>query len=304
VRILVVGAGAIGGYFGARLAAAGRNVTFLVRKKRLEQLQRDGIRITSPHGDLALMPQVMTAAELSDAYDLILLGVKAFALDAALVDIARAVGPKTTILPMLNGMHHMDVLVSRFGENVVIGGLAYIATELEAEGRIVQLTGQQEVAYGERSGAITRRITEVDGQLRGAGFDTRLSDRIVAEMWEKWEMLSALGGITCTMRGTIGDIVAAPGGVAFIEAFLAECIAVAAAAGFSPPETFVARTRTVLTQRGSPLTSSMYRDLVAKNDVEADQILGDLVERGRSAGLETPLLATAYTNLKVYQGRL
>jgi 2-dehydropantoate 2-reductase len=137
----------------------------------------------------------------------------------------------------------------------------------------------------------------------GPGFDARLSERIVPEMWEKWETLAALGGITCTMRGTIGDVVAATGGVAFIEAFFAECTAVAAAAGFPPPEVFVARTRTMLTTAGSPLTSSMYRDLVAGNDVEADQILGDLVERARSAGLATPLLATAYTNLKVYQGR-
>jgi 2-dehydropantoate 2-reductase len=303
MRTLVVGAGATGGYFGARLAAAGRDITFLVRERRLEQLRRDGIHIISPRGDLTLTPKLVTAAELSVPYDLILLTVKAFALDAALVDIAPAVGAGTAILPVLNGMRHVDVLVKRFGEDAVIGGLAFIAAELDAGGRIVQLTDQHELAYGERSGAITKRITAVDAELRGAGFDARLSERIVPEMWEKWETLAALGGITCTMRGTIGNIVAAPGGVAFIEAFLSECTAVAAAAGFPASEPFVARTRTMLTKAGSPLTSSMYRDLVAGNDVEADAILGDLLERARSAGLVTPLLATAYTNLKVYQGR-
>jgi 2-dehydropantoate 2-reductase len=303
MRTLVVGAGATGGYFGARLAAAGRDVTFLVRERRLEQLRRDGIRVTSPSGDLTLAPKLVTSSELSAPYDLILLTVKAFALDAALVDIAPAVGSGTTILPVLNGMRHVDVLIKRFGEDPVIGGLAFIAAELDADGRIVQLTDQHELAYGERSGAITTRISAVDAQLRGAGFDARLSERIVPEMWEKWETLAALGGITCTMRGTIGDIVAAPGGVAFIEAFFAECTAVAAAAGFPPSEPFAERTRAMLTKAGSPLTSSMYRDLVAGNDVEADQILGDLAERARSAKLATPLLATAYTNLKVYQAR-
>jgi 2-dehydropantoate 2-reductase len=303
MRTLVVGAGATGGYFGARLAAAGRDITFLVRERRLEQLRREGIRIISPRGDLTLTPKLVTATELSVPYDLILLTVKAFALDAALVDIAPAVGSGTTILPVLNGMRHVDVLVNRFGEDAVIGGLAFIAAELDAGGRTVQLTDQHELAYGERSGAVTKRITAVDAELRGAGFDARLSEHIVPEMWEKWETLAALGGITCTMRGTIGDIVAAPGGVAFIEAFLSECTAVAAAAGFPPSEPFVARTRTMLTKAGSPLTSSMYRDLVAGNDVEADEILGDLFERARCAGLATPLLATAYTNLKVYQSR-
>jgi 2-dehydropantoate 2-reductase len=303
MRTLVVGAGATGGYFGARLAAAGRDITFLVRERRFEQLRRDGISITSPHGDVTLAPKLVTAAELSVPYDLVLLTVKAFALDAALVDIAPAVGSGTMILPVLNGMRHVDALIDRFGEDAVIGGLAFIAAELDADGRIVQLTDQHELAYGERSGAITNRITAVDAELGGAGFDNRLSERIVPEMWEKWETLAALGGMTCTMRGTIGDIVAAPDGLGFIEAFFAECTAVAAAAGFPPPGPFVARTRTMLTKAESPLTSSMYRDLVAGNDVEADQIVGDLLERARSAGLVTPLLATAYTNLKVYQGR-
>jgi 2-dehydropantoate 2-reductase len=304
MRILVVGAGATGGYFGGRLAQAGRDVTFLVRPARAESLRAKGLQIVSPHGDVTLAPKLITTGQSLPNYDVVLLALKAFALEAALPDMAGAVGPDTMIVPLLNGMRHLDLLSERFGANAVLGGLCMISTTLDEQGRIVQLTPAHDLMYGERNGVISARVAALDGLMQGAGFSAQASESIVADMWEKWVTLASLGGITCLMRGTIGDVAAVPGGAGFASAFFDECAATALACGQPPTEEFIARSRAAMTRVGSTIASSMYRDLLAGNNVEADQILGDLLERAHGFGVPTPLLATAYTHLKVYQARL
>lgn len=304
MRMLVVGAGSTGGYFGGRLAQAGRDVTFLVRPGRAAQLREDGLQIVSPHGDAKIAPKLVTAKEIAGSYDAVLLTVKAFALEAALDDLAPAVGAQTMILPVLNGMKHMDTLAARFGKNAVAGCACKVATQVDAEGRIVQLAPLQDMAYGEMDGSTTPRIKALDAFMQGAGFDARLSPDIAREMWEKWILLAALGGTICLMRGTIGEIEKAPGGTDFVLRFLDEVVSVVRAAGVPPSDAFLAGTRSVLTVKGSPMTSSMYRDLQAGKPVEADQIIGDLLVRGAKAGLSTPSIATAYTHLCVYQNRI
>jgi 2-dehydropantoate 2-reductase len=185
MRILVVGAGAVGGYFGARLAQAGRDVTFLVRSARAEQLKTEGLRILSPHGDLTLKPQTVTADKIHNPYDIIFLSVKAQALDQAIKDMAPAVGPETSIYPVLNGMRHIETLVHRFGEKAVLGGVCMVSTDLDDQGRLVQISPMQKLVYGERSGEMTPRIRAVDETLRDAGFDTELSENITQAMWQK-----------------------------------------------------------------------------------------------------------------------
>ncbi len=304
MNILVVGAGSTGGYFGGRLAQVGRDVTFLVRPARAAQLRASGLQIVSPHGDATLTPDLVIAGDLEKQFDVVLLTVKAFSLAAAVDDLAPAVGPSTMILPVLNGMKHMDRLVARFGEPAVVGCVCKIAAMVDDQGRIVQLTGLQSLVYGELSGQASDRTDRLDAMMQGAGFDARLSRTIEREMWEKWVLLAALGGITCLMRGTVGDIEAVPGGADFALAFLAECIAVAAAAGHPPSDGFVAATTALLTEKGSKMTSSMYRDLQKGSGVEADQILGDLAGRARQFGIPAPLLSAAYTQLSIYQNRI
>ena len=304
MRILIVGAGAVGGYFGGRLAQAGRDVTFLVRPVRAKQLSRDGLRIVSPHGDAVLSPKVVSAEEIDTPYHLVFLSVKAYALEAAMNDFAAAVGRETMILPVLNGMRHIDLLAKRFGEHAVTGGVCLVAAEIDDQGRIVQLADVQRLVYGERNGESTPRLKTLDATLRGAGFDARLSSDIMQAMWEKWIQLASLGAITCLMRGTIGQIVAAPGGTELSIALLNESAAVASACGHKPSEDFLSRNAAAMTKTGSSLTSSMYRDLRKGTPVEADHILGDLIERGSVHGVATPLLKAALVNLRVYQDRL
>jgi 2-dehydropantoate 2-reductase len=304
LKILVVGAGAVGGYFGGRLAKAGQDVTFLVRSGRADLLRRDGLQIFSPHGDITVPPKLILAHEISTPYDVILLSVKAYGLDAAMNDFAPAVGPDTTIFPMLNGMRHLERLSARFGEQAVIGGVCRVSAEIDPDGRIIQLTDVQKLTYGERQGGLTDRIELLNQTLQGAGFEANLSENILQDMWEKWVMLASLGAITCLFRGTVGEVQAAPGGNELALKILAECAAISTAAGYPPTERSGGWTRSMVANPGSNLTSSMYRDMMAGGPIEADHILGDLLDRGRSYGLELPLLEAAYVHLSVYQARL
>jgi 2-dehydropantoate 2-reductase len=304
MRMLVVGAGSTGGFFGGRLAQAGRDVTFLVRPRRAAQLRERGLEIASPHGDAVVRPQLIAADEIRGTFDVVLLTVKAFTLDAAIEDMAPAVGSGTMIIPVLNGMHHLDVLAARFGRAAVLGGAAKVAATLDADGRIVQLAPFQDLAYGELDGQRSARVLELDRFMQGAGFDARLSPQIMQEMWDKWALLATLGGVTCLMRGNVGEIGAAPGGAEFLLRFLGEVVAVIDAVGLPVSEATVAQAKAVLAVPRSPLTSSMYRDLEQHAPIEAEQIIGDLLARGRAAGLATPLLAAAHTHLGVYQKRL
>ena len=304
MRVLVVGAGAVGGYFGGRLAEAERDVTFLVHAQRASSIRKEGLQILSPHGNAILHPKVVQADEITAPYDLILLSVKAYALDAAMKDFAAAVGTGTMILPVLNGLRHIELLVPKFGEDPVIGGVCQVATEIDDEGRIVQLSEVQQLIYGERNGVMSQRMKALDNTMQGAHFEARISEDIVQEMWKKWIQLLSIGAATCLMRGNIGEIESVPGGADVSLRILEECVAIASACGHEPSESFVTRTRSAMTAHGSGLTSSMYRDLSTGNRVEVDHILGDLLERGRKAGITAPLVQSAFVNLRIYQARL
>jgi 2-dehydropantoate 2-reductase len=246
----------------------------------------------------------LTSDALKEPFDVVLVTVKAFALEAAMTDFAPAVGPQTMILPVLNGMKHLDVLAARFGEKAVLGGVCKIAATVDAQGRIVQLAKFHELAYGEINGKMSERIDALDHFMQGAGFDAHASTSIILEMWQKWLFLASLGVITCLMRGTIGEVAKARCGKDFVRRLLAEITAIVKAADITPDPNFLAEIGTSLTMENSPLTSSMYRDLQKGSRIEADQIVGDLLARGQKFGVDTPLLAAAYTNLCVYQDRL
>jgi 2-dehydropantoate 2-reductase len=304
MRLLVVGAGSTGGYFGGRLIQAGRDVTFLVRAARAAELRAKGLRIVSPHGDATLHPKVVTADALTEFYDAVLLTVKGFQLDEALGDIAPAIGSQTMILPVLNGMRHMDILARRFTPQNVIGCVLKVSTTLDDEGRIVQLSPLQDLAYGERDGRVTPRIQALDAFMTGTGAGARLSQGIEREMWEKWILLAALGAITCLMRGAIGEVEACEGGAAFALQLLEEVVAIVRQVGVPPSEDFLISARAMLTAKGSPFAASMSRDVQRNRKVEVEEIIGDLARRGAKAGIGAPLLWAAYVNLCVYRNKL
>ena len=303
MKILIVGAGSTGGYFGARLVQAGRDVTFLVRPARATALRETGLQVLSPLGNFGVVPKLVQAGGIDQPFDVVLVTVKAFGLPGAIEDFAPAVGPNTMILPVLNGMKHVDDLQARFGPERVVGGVCRVSTTLDAQGRIVHLAPLHELIYGELDGRSSARIGALHAFMSDAGFDAQLSTRIAQDLWNKWILLATLGGICTLARGNIGEIVATDGGADFVRAFFAEAVAVATAAGFAPSPQAIDFTLGVLTAAGSPLTSSMYRDLMAGERVEADQILGDLRARARRANVATPLVSAAFIQLDVHQRR-
>ena len=302
MRILVVGAGAIGGYFGGRLLQAGRDVTFLVRPRRAEQLARDGLSIRSPAGDVDQPVPTVLADDLRQPFDLILLSCKAYDLEDAMRSFAPAVGPATAILPLLNGMRHLDLLEERFGARAVLGGWCAISTTLDSEGRVLHLSDMQSLSFGERDGATTERVQAIAEAFAGAKFTPLLTDTILQGMWEKWVFIAAAASITCLMRATVGDIVAA-GAVDLATSTLEECAAIAKRQGYPPSAAAMQRNRAMLTAAGSGFTASMLRDVEQNARTEVDHVIGDLVRRGDAAADSRALLRVAYAHLMAYEVR-
>lgn len=310
MRILVVGAGATGGYFGGRLAAAGRDVTFLVRPARAAQLREAGLVIRSRFGDLTLrdvktVTQDALAAPGAEPFDVVLLSCKAYDLDNAIDSFAAAVGPSTLILPLLNGMRHLDVLQARFGTQAVLGGVCLIASTLNAQREIVHLNDAHAITFGELGGGVSPRAQAIADAFSNAGFNVRASDRILQEMWEKWVFLASLAGSTCLFRAPVGVILATPDGEGIVERLFAECRAIAAENGHAVRDAFLERSRSMLFAAGSPLTASMLRDVQNGSRTEADHVLGDLIRRGGAAqsGDALSVLRVVYSQLKAYEAQ-
>ena len=302
MRILVVGAGAIGGYFGGRMLQAGRDVTFLVRPKRAAELASAGLVIKSPHGDVTLKnPPAVQANQLTEKFDVILLSCKAFDLEDAMKSFAPAVGSQTSIVPLLNGMLHLDVLDRKFGRERVLGGLCAIAATLNQQREVVQLNPMQSLSFGERDGPMSERVRAIAKVFVSGKFGAAASDHIMQDMWEKWVFLASLAASTSLMRTSVGNILAVAGGKDFLLGMLDECSAIAKASGYAPTGPFFQRTSGLLTTEGSPMTASMFRDIKAGLPVEADHVIGDLVARADAAKIPVPKLRIAYTHLKAYE---
>ena len=301
MRVLILGAGGIGGYFGGRLAEAGADVTFLVRPARAETLAAAGLVIASPLGDAKLTANVAT--RVGQPFDLILLSCKAYDLDTAIETIRPAVGTDTTILPLLNGMAHLDRLDAAFGIGPTIGGIAHISVTLAADGAIRHLNTLQMLTFGPRDPSQAARCAAIATLMAAAPFEVRQSDAIVQEMWEKFAFITAAAAITCLMRASVGAIMAADDGERLTRQMLAECNEVAAAAGFAIRPKARDWATPFLTQRGSDFTASMLRDLENGGRIEADHLQGDMIRRGADHGVATALLKIAFCHLQAYENR-
>jgi 2-dehydropantoate 2-reductase len=309
MRILVVGAG------------AGRDVTFLVRPGRAEQLAA-GLFVRSSKGDVHIpAPKLLTEAALIEAkgrgggpglpldqpggpmgqpFDLILLSCKAFDLDGALESCAPAMGPGSMVLPLLNGLAHIEKLQKRFGNSAVLGGQCQISTTLDAQGRVVHLNDWHQLSYGELDGSRSARVEAVSELFAGTKLEPQLSTTILQDMWEKWIFIATMAGITCLMRASLGDIETA-GGRNIALALFEECATIAGKNLHVPAASTTERIRKVLTTPGSTLTASMLRDAEAHRKTEHEHLLGDLLARAH--GARVPVLETCLVHMRAYEAR-
>lgn len=303
MRILVLGAGGTGGYFGGRLAEAGCDVTFLVRAARAARLRSEGLVIRSPLGDARLPVKVVESSGLAPDYDLVVLSCKAYDLDDAIRSVAPAMArPGATLLPLLNGLKHLDALDAAFGAGNVLGGLCHISATLNAAGEVEHLNRLQTLTFGERTaGASTDRCTRLAETFARASFDSRHSVNVLADLWEKFAFMAAGASLTGLMRASVGDIVASAEGARAARQIVAECQGIAAAAGYPVSEKGAGFTAHMLTTSGSPFKASMLRDIEAGQRIEADHLVGDMLQRGRALDRPVALLELAFAHLLAYQ---
>jgi len=307
MRILILGAGGTGGYFGGRLVEAGADVTFLVRSARQELLRRAGLVIRSPMGDANVERRTIAPYETDNRFDIVIVACKAYDLAGTEPMLAPHLDHGALLLPLLNGMAHINMLRQRFGKDRVLGGLCGIFVTLSAEGEVVQLEWPPpRLSFGRFRDQIERNVLEeparaIEQMMGKANFISKRVEPIEQGLWDKWVVLAAMAAGTCLMRGSIGSIVAASEGATIMEELVAEAASVARAAGYGPSDQHLTASRGILTAAGSDLTASMLRDVQKGGPTEGEHIVGDLLRRARELGVATPLLRVANAHLQTYE---
>ena len=303
MKILILGAGGVGGYFGAKLLRAGADVTFVLRDKRRQLIQEHGLSIETPKESFTVFPACVTSAELAADYDLIILAPKSYDLDDALSSLAGA-SSKGAILPFLNGLSHIGLLDQRFGKQRVMGGVAHIAAMLTEAGAVRQLNELNSLTVGHRHADHEALAREFMALCAKADFDSYYSDDIEQALWDKWVFLATLASMTTLCQGTVGEIVDTPCGTDLTRKVYAECCAIADRCAYPINESSREKALAMLTKPGSPFTASMLRDMKSGQRTEHEHILGEMVRRGIEHQVPCDLLAMAYTHMAVVAAKL
>lgn len=305
MRVLVLGAGALGGYFGGRLVEAGSaEVCFLLRAARRAAIDREGLRIDSPFGAWQGRVATIAADAARPGWDVVLLSCKAYDLEDAIAAIRPAVDARTSILPVLNGLSHVDRLAAEFGADRVLGGLAKIQATLAPDGTVRQLNDWRWITFGEVAGGLSERVRAIEAAFAPAkGVVAQAVPDIMARMWEKLVHLGTAAIGTVLMRANVGEIARSPGGVDFLHRMLDRNAAIAAARGHPVRDAFLQEFRAVFADTGAAYATSMLRDLEAGARIEADHILGFLLEAARAAGVPHEVHEAAFLHAKAYEQR-
>lgn len=305
MRYLVLGAGALGGYFGGMLIKGGADVTFLVRPKRAAQLQRDGLIVrTQDGGELRTQAKVVQQGQLDGPFDVILLSCKAYDLDGAMDAIAPAMTKRSIIVPLLNGVRHIDILTERFGRGRVLGGLTIINAALMPDGTIQQSQLRINITMiGELGGQLSDRCTAIKTALEAGGISVQVAENILVMMWEKFFGFACNATISSLTRSRAGVIARTIDGAPFVSAVIGECVKVVSALGYPPlPDFDSAGIITgIFSQPNSTYGPSLLIDMEDGRPTEGEHTVGDLAERAARAGISAPLLTAARCNLQAYE---
>ena len=303
MRLLILGAGGIGGYVGGRLVQVGADVSFLVRPARQALLAANGLVIQSIKGDAVLSVNALRRDQLDPNFDLVLLTCKAYDLDDALASLAPAMAGHAAILPLLNGVAHLATLNQRYGSARVLGGVAKIAVTLTAEGVIRHLNDFCYLSFGEQNGQPSARTATLKALLDKTDVKAALTTDIQRELWLKLVHLHTIAAMSSLLRANVGEILRTPDGAALFMQMLDTNLEIARREGHVPDEAFIANCRAMFSNPASNYEASLARDIERGGPVEADHILGDMLAFCRKHGLDDRLHALAYTGAKAYEVR-
>ncbi|HCN72364.1 MAG TPA: 2-dehydropantoate 2-reductase [Pusillimonas sp.] len=303
MKILVVGAGAVGGQFGAYLHESGAEVDFLLRPARKEIIDAQGLTLDLPTGKLQIQPRTLISSELKPVYDLIVVSCKAYSLDSVMNDLVNAVGENTVILPLLNGLRHLDILGGKFGHERVLGGIAKTVATLATPSCIQIKHGPGNITVGARTPDQQTIAQAVWSQLHAGGVHAFFSEHVMDDMWDKYCLMASLGASNCLLGGTVGEYMRSHAGGQIALQLFKECAETAAASGHPLYPESVERIQQALTSRHSGFSASMYRDMRAGQPVEGDHLVGDMMRRGEALGVACPTLKIAHAALETYMGR-
>ena len=303
MKILVLGAGAVGGYFGGRMAEAGMDVTFLVREKRQKKLEKSGLIIKSPKGDFVTSPKLVNIDNVESIYDVILFTNKAYDLDEILQS-PFPVKDGSIIIPLLNGYSHMEQLRNKFPNARLFGGIAHIFSTLNEEGEIHHFNDIHSLTFGHLS-----KADETDGRrffdsCSSANFSIKYSDDIIVDLWHKWVLITTVAGATTLFNATIGEIASTEHGIAFITDLHDECINIAKSEKIKVNDDDLAQQRRFLSDKKSTWSSSMRRDMVNKSKIECAHIFLELINIADKNNVECPSLKTVMINGEIYMRSL
>nr|WP_323781479.1 2-dehydropantoate 2-reductase [Amylibacter sp.] len=302
MEVLILGAGGIGGYLAARLSEAGIPPRLLVRPARAARLKANGLRLTSPLGDWSGTPVIETDAHNCPPTDIVIIACKSYDLNSALDAVAPAMGAKTILIPLLNGVRHMDQIKARFPDNIIWGGVAQIGVRVDPDDTICHFNASNHFLMGPLDQATPDpRVVDMVARLVTGPTQARICADIQQDLWEKLVFLATLAGMTCLMRASVGTILATEYGESLALQLYGECASVASAAGHPPGAAVQEKHRAALTDRSSNSTASMLRDILAGSQTEGAHILGDLATRAAAANLPVPLLQTCLTHLQAYE---
>lgn len=301
MRILVLGAGGVGGFFGGRLAEKGEDVTFLVRSKRKEQLEEKGLVIRSINGDFSFQPKLITKEDITTPFDVILFSTKAYHLNEAITDLKPFVGENTVIIPVLNGIAHLTLLQKEFDVEKVIGGLCFIETTLNDQGEIVQTSVANRLVFGEIKPQDSERIKLISKTFADTKASFVLSENIVQDMWHKYLFITVMSGVTTLMRAPIGPIRESDGGREFIRNLFEESVQIMKSMGAPVKDNIVQEHMKTIDKISYDMKSSMQRDMEKGSLIEGKYLQGYLLDLAEQFSIDTPLLGAVHQNLKVYE---
>lgn len=303
MRIAVMAAGAVGGYFGARMAAAGHDVFFIARGAHREAIEKNGLKIESVHGDLTL-PKVNVTDDPAKVgpVDVVLFAVKLWDTEKAAEQARPLVGANTRVITLQNGIDSVERIAPILGADNTIGGAAYIATTIAAPGVISHTSSFARIRFGRADKKPDATLQAFVDAGKAAKLDIDLSADIERERWEKFAFLTAMAGSTAALRAPVGVIRADPETLAFFRALMEEAFAIAKAKGVSlDPNYLDDRMKFVTTQVEPGMKASMAHDLERGNRLELDWLAGKVRELGRALGIPTPASDTVYIVLKLHR---